>query len=130
MERREFIKIVCGFVGAWPLAAHAQQLGNQRLIGILGADATAWGPWTVALTARLRELGWNAGDNLAIEYRWAQGRSDRVSEFAAEFERRAVLVRAGWYCEVRVKSTAFVHRSPVLFAALRRRFCFSRSKSS
>jgi putative ABC transport system substrate-binding protein len=90
MERREFLKIVCGFVGAWRLAASAQQPGNQRLIGVLGADATAWAPWTVALTARLRELGWSEGDNLAIEYRWAQGRSDRVSEFAAEFERRKV----------------------------------------
>ena len=90
MERREFLKIVCGFVGAWPLAARAQQPGNQRLIGVLGADATAWGPWTAALTTRLRELGWSDGDNLAIEYRWAQGRSDRVSEFAAEFERRKV----------------------------------------
>ncbi|HYP10741.1 MAG TPA: hypothetical protein VEQ86_04560, partial [Xanthobacteraceae bacterium] len=90
MERREFIKIVCGFVGAWPLAAGAQQPGNQRLIGVLGADATAWAPWTVALTARLRELGWSEGDTLAIEYRWAQGRSDRISEFAAEFERRKV----------------------------------------
>jgi len=81
MERRQFIKIVCGFVGAWPLGAEeAQQPGNQRLIGVLGADATAWGPWTVALTARLRELGWSEGDTVAIEYRWAQGRSDRVSE--------------------------------------------------
>src|SRR5215472_8140654 len=50
----------------------------------------ACGPWTVALTARLRELGWGEGDTVAIEYRWAQGRSDRVSEFAAEFERRKV----------------------------------------
>jgi putative tryptophan/tyrosine transport system substrate-binding protein len=90
MERREFIKIVCGFLGARPLAAYAQQPGNHRLIGVLGADATAWGPWTVALTARLRELGWSEGDTLAIEYRWAQGRSDRVSEFAAEFERHKV----------------------------------------
>ena len=38
----------------------------------------------------MRELGWSEGDTLAIEYRWAQGRSDRVSEFAAEFERRKV----------------------------------------
>ena len=75
MERREFIKIACGLVGTWPLAAEAQQSGNQRLIGVLGADATAWGPWTVALNARLRELGWREGDNLAIEHRWAQGRS-------------------------------------------------------
>ena len=88
MKRREFIKIVCGFVGAWPLAAEAQQPGNQRLIGVLGADATVWSPWTVALTARLRELGWSNGETVAIEYRWAHGRSDRVSEFAAEFERR------------------------------------------
>ena len=90
MERRDFIKIVCGFVGTWPLAAEAQQPGNQRLVGILGADATVWRPWTGALTARLRELGWSEGDTVEIEYRWAQGRSDRVSEIAAEFERRKV----------------------------------------
>jgi putative ABC transport system substrate-binding protein len=77
MERREFIKIACGFVGALPLAAHAQQqLEKQRLIGILGADATVWRPWTAALTARLGEAGWTEGDNIAIEYRWATGRSD------------------------------------------------------
>lgn len=90
MQRREFIKGVCGFVGAWPLAAEAQQPENQRVIGVLGADATVWSPWTVALTARLRELGWDEGDTVAIDYRWAQGRSDRISEIAAEFERRRV----------------------------------------
>jgi ABC-type uncharacterized transport system substrate-binding protein len=90
MQRRAFITILGGFIGAWPLAAKAQQPGNQRLIGVLGADATSWAPWTVALTARLRELGWSEGDTVAIEYRWANGRSDRVSEIAAEFERRKV----------------------------------------
>jgi putative ABC transport system substrate-binding protein len=90
MERREFIKIACGLAGAWPLAAAAQQLGKQRLIGVLGADATVWRPWTGALVARLRENGWIEGNNIAIEYRWAGGRSDRVSEVAAEFERRKV----------------------------------------
>jgi putative ABC transport system substrate-binding protein len=90
MERREFIKIFCGFVGAWPLAARAQQPENQRVIGILGADATVWRPWTAALTERLRELGWSDGDTVTIEYRWAQGRSDRISEIGAEFERRKV----------------------------------------
>ena len=88
MKRREFIKIACGFVGAWPLAAHAQEPGKQRLIGILGADPTVWRPWTAALIARLREVGWAEGDTIAIEHRWATGRSDRVSEIAAEFERR------------------------------------------
>jgi putative ABC transport system substrate-binding protein len=72
------------------LAAHAQAPGKQRLIGILGADATVWRPWTAALIARLREVGWVEGDTIAIEHRWATGRSDRVSEIAAEFERRKV----------------------------------------
>jgi len=90
MKRREFIKIACGFVGAWPLVADAQQLGKQPLIGILGADATVWRPWTAAFVARLRELGWLEGDNVAIDYRWADGSSERVSQVAAEFERRKV----------------------------------------
>ena len=115
MERREFIKIVCGFVGAWPLAAEAQGPGNQRLIGVLGADATAWGPWTVALTARLRELGWSEGDNLAIEYRWAQGRSDRVSEFAAEFERRKVDVIVTYGAAVTILKQT-ITSIPIVFA--------------
>src|SRR5262249_36151166 len=90
MKRREVIKIVCGFVGAWPLAAEAEQPGNQTPFGGNAAGWTVWSPWPVALTARLRVLGWSNGDTVAIEYRLAHGRSDRVSEFAAEFERRKV----------------------------------------
>ena len=116
MERREFIKkIVCSLVGAWPLAAGAQQPGNQRLIGVLGADATAWAPWTVALTARLRELGWSEGDTLAIEYRWAQGRSDRISEFAAEFERRKVDVIVTYGAAVTILKQT-ITSIPIVFA--------------
>jgi putative ABC transport system substrate-binding protein len=115
MERREFIKIACGLVGAWPLAAEAQGPGNQRLIGVLGADATAWGPWTVALTARLRELGWSEGDTVAIEYRWAQGRSDRVSEFAAEFERRKVDVIVTYGAAVTILKQT-ITSIPIVFA--------------
>jgi putative tryptophan/tyrosine transport system substrate-binding protein len=90
MKRREFIKIACGLVGAWPLAAVAQQPRKPRLVGILGADATVWRPWTAAFVAHLRELGWIEGDTVAIDYRWAAGRSDGVSEIAAEFDRRQV----------------------------------------
>src|SRR5262249_55941529 len=90
MERREIIKNVGGFVGAGALGGETEQAGKQRLIGGLAAGATGWGPRARALTARLRELGWSDGDNVAIEYRWAHGRSDRVSEIAAEFERRKV----------------------------------------
>src|SRR6201997_1504269 len=115
MKRREFVKIVCGVVGAWPLAAQAQQSGKQRVIGVLGADATAWAPWTVALTARLRELGWSEGDTVAIEYRWAQGRSDRVSEFAAEFERRKVDVIVTYGSAVTILRQT-ITSTPIVFA--------------
>jgi ABC-type uncharacterized transport system substrate-binding protein len=111
----EILKICGGLLGAWPLAAEAQQRGNQRLIGVLGADATAWSPWTVALTARLRELGWSEGDTLAIEYRWAQGRSDRVSEFAAEFERRRVDVIVTYGSAASILSQTLT-TIPVVFA--------------
>jgi len=90
MERREFIKIVCGLVGTWPIAAYAQQVGELRRIGVLGADATVWSSWTVAFVTRLRELGWTTGETIDVDYRWAGGSSKRVSDFTAEFLRRNV----------------------------------------
>ena len=90
MDRREFIKIVCGLAGTWPIAAYARQGGELRRIGVLGADATVWSPWTAAFVTRLRELGWITGDTIDVEYRWAGGSSQRVSDFTAEFLRRNV----------------------------------------
>jgi putative ABC transport system substrate-binding protein len=90
MERREFIKIVCGLVGTWPIAAHALQGGELRRIGVLGADAMVWSSWTAAFVTRLRELGWTTGETIDVDYRWAGGSSKRVSDFTAEFLRRNV----------------------------------------
>ena len=90
MERREFIKIVCGLVGTWRIAAYAQQVGELRRIGVLGADATVWSSWTVAFVTRLRKLGWTTGETIDVDYRWAGGSSKRVSDFTAEFLRRNV----------------------------------------
>jgi putative ABC transport system substrate-binding protein len=73
MERRQFIRALCSGVVAWPLAAYAQQVSNPRRIGVLGADATVWRPWTSVFAARLRELGWLEGETIAIDYRWAEG---------------------------------------------------------
>jgi putative tryptophan/tyrosine transport system substrate-binding protein len=90
MDRREFVKIVCGLVGSWPIAAHAQQGGELRRIGVLGADATVWSSWTAAFVTRLREIGWSTGETIDVDYRWAGGSSRLVSDFAAEFLRRNV----------------------------------------
>jgi putative tryptophan/tyrosine transport system substrate-binding protein len=93
MERRQFIRGFCGSVVAWPVAAYAQQLSSPRRIGVLGADATVWRPWIAAFAARLRELGWLEDETIAIDYRWAEGSSQRVSEVAAEFLRRQLWKR-------------------------------------
>src|SRR5262245_21501977 len=90
MRRREFIMLLGGAV-AWPLAARAQQSGKLPTIGVLGSTtAAAQSEWTAALTQRLRELGWIEGRTVAIEYRWAAGRSERFTEFVDEFVRLKV----------------------------------------
>jgi putative tryptophan/tyrosine transport system substrate-binding protein len=52
--------------------------------------AAAQSQWTTAFVQHLRELGWTEGRNVTIEYRWAEGRSERFAEIAAEFVRRKV----------------------------------------
>jgi putative ABC transport system substrate-binding protein len=86
LKRRDFITLVGG-AAAWPLAARAQQQAARPVIGFLGTDATLWTPFTAAFVRRLRELGWIDGRTIAIEYRWAEGRPERVAEIAAEFVR-------------------------------------------
>ena len=87
MRRREFISLLGG-AAAWPLAARAQQSGKLLTIGFLGSTMpSVEGQRLAAFVQRLRELGWMEGRNVAIEVRWAEGRSERFAEIAAEFVR-------------------------------------------
>ena len=105
MKRREFITLLGGGAAAWPLAAHAQR-GKPALMGLLGSGtAAAQSEWTAAFVQRLRELGWSEGRNLTIEYRWAEGRSERFAEIAAEFVRLKI--------DVKYRPMARLHRSPI-----------------
>src|SRR5712671_4062933 len=91
IRRREFIFTLGGAAAAaWPLAARAQQAGKLRTIGFLGADPSIESKRVAAFVQRLRELAWIDGRNLAIEYRWAEGRNERYAETAAEFVRLKV----------------------------------------
>jgi len=90
MRRREFITLFGSAAISWPLAAQAQQAGKLPTIGFLGADASAFIPWTAAFVQRLGELGWIDGHTVAIEYRWSEGRPERAAEIAAEFVRLKV----------------------------------------
>ena len=105
MRRREFITLIGGAT-AWPLSARAQQTGRLPTIGFLGAaTSTVWAPWTAAFEKRLDELGWMKGRTVAIEYRWAEGRSIRFAEIATEFVRFNVdaIVTAGTESTIAVK---------------------------
>jgi putative tryptophan/tyrosine transport system substrate-binding protein len=115
IERRKFLATLLGAAVAWPLAARAQQPGKMPTVGFLGTTtAAAWGPWTAAFVQRLRELGWIEGRNLAIEYRWADGRTGRFAEIAAEFVRLKVdVILAGGSAAVEAKQATAV--IPIVF---------------
>src|SRR5262245_52781453 len=88
MKRRVFIALLGGAAAAWPLAARAQPVGKLPTIGFLGATTpSGGGQLLAAFVRRLRELGWVDGRNVAIEVRWAEGRSERFAEIAAEWVR-------------------------------------------
>jgi putative ABC transport system substrate-binding protein len=115
MRRREFITLI-GSATVWPFAAHALQPGSPT-IGFLGATTpTVWSSFVAAFLQRLRELGWIDGYNLAIEYRWAEGREDRYNDFAAELVRLKVdvIVTGGTSAVIAAKQATSV--IPIVFA--------------
>src|SRR5262245_52997643 len=115
MNRRQFITLLGG-AAAWPLAARAQQPERMPLIGFLGSSTpTSQSAWVAAFTRRLRELGWIEGRTMAIEYRWAEGRSDRFAEIAAEFVRLKVdvIVTTGGAAYAAKQVTSVI---PIVFA--------------
>src|SRR5215831_18297179 len=114
--RRQLL-VALGGATAWPLAARAQQPGKLPTIGFMGQTTrSAAGEWTAAFVQRLRELGWIDGRNLAIEYRWGEGRNERFVEIAAEFVRLQVdvIVTSGTPQVLAAKQATSV--IPIVFA--------------
>ena len=115
MRRREFLGVMGG-AAAWPMVAQAQ----RRLvptIGLLGANTpSTQATWNEAFVQRLRELGWIEGSTVAIEIRWADGRSQRYAEIAAEFIRLKVDVIITSGTEPVVVAKQATSKIPIVFA--------------
>jgi putative ABC transport system substrate-binding protein len=106
MRRRRFITLLGGAAAGWPIGARAQQVGKTHRIGFLGnstaaLEANLVGPFRDGL----RELGYEEGRNIVIEYRWADGNYDRFPALVAELLARRVdvIVTAGTPATLAVK---------------------------
>jgi putative ABC transport system substrate-binding protein len=118
VKRREFITLLSGAAAAWPFTARAQQPTKLPTIGFLvGPTPSAASPWVAAFAQRLRELGWIEGRTVAIEVRWAEGRSERFAEIAAEFVRLKVdvIITAGPPVFAVKQATSVI---PIVFATV------------
>jgi putative ABC transport system substrate-binding protein len=96
MRRRDLIKVVAGSAITWPLGAHAEQ--PMPVIGFLSsASPGPYAPFVAAFLSGLRDAGYFEGNNIAIEYRWAEGQYNRLPAMAADLVQRrvAVIVASG-----------------------------------
>ena len=92
MRRRDFIQVTVGSAVPWPLSAHAQQRALP-VIGLLSSRSPAVDAPLIALIRQgLNETGFVEGQNVAIEYRWAEGQYDRLAGLTADLARQQVAV--------------------------------------
>lgn len=117
MRRREFILLTSGVAIGSMSAAYGQQTAKPPIVGFLVAGTQAsHGAWVAAFVERLSKLGWTDGRNVKIEYRWAAGDVQQITQFAAEFVRLKVdvIVTSAYGVVAAKQATSSI---PIVFAA-------------
>ena len=114
MRRRDFIKVV-GLATAWPFAAHAQEAPKPVVGFINAASAESYTRQTAAFLKGLSETGYVEGQDVSIEYRWAEGRADRLPAMAADLVRRQVAVIAATSTPAAIAAKAATTTVPIVF---------------
>jgi putative ABC transport system substrate-binding protein len=118
MKRREFIMFVGGVAASWPLAARAQQPAVPMIGWLHGANPNAYAPMATAFRKSLNESGYFENQNVIIDYRWAEGKLERIPELAAGLVRRQVsVIFAGGGSESALAAKAATSEIPIVFAS-------------
>jgi putative ABC transport system substrate-binding protein len=117
IRRREFIVTLGSVAVAWPFAARAQRTGKPPTIGFLNSESPGgYAPMAAAFRQGSSETGFVNGQNVAIEYRWAQGQNDRLPALATELVRRQVAVIAAAGTPSALAAKAATTRIPIVFS--------------
>jgi putative ABC transport system substrate-binding protein len=111
MNRREFITLIGG-AAAWPLAARAQQTATIPRIGYLSAGSPPANP---AFWQGMRDLGYVEGQNILVEYRWAEGKPERLPDLMAELTRLKVKVVFAFGTQTTHAAKGVATTTPVIF---------------
>ena len=118
MRRRTFIAALGGTAVAWPMVARAQQPpGKMRRLGVLQPGAPP-DPLVEAMQGRLRELGYREGRDVAFEFRWAEGKLERLTQSAMELAELKVDVITAFSTPAAIAAQQATTTIPIVFSAV------------